>query len=149
MALPSGDLLEVSDAAQPDLMQLVRSSYGLFGIIYEVTYSVRPLTPMHVHHKTFSLEDFLSALPDLKALDYSMMYYMFPFEDKITVEFRKYNPGAKGEPNHVAWPVRNHTWGTSGPKLGHDVEQNVSIPSIRYGIIDAFNAAWRFNWKTL
>ena len=149
MVLPSGDLLEVNDATEPDLMQLVRSSYGLFGIIYEVTYSVRPLTPMHVHHTTYSLEDFLSALPDLKALDYAMMYYMFPFEDKITVEFRKYNPGASGEPNRVAWPVRNHTWGTSGPKLAHDVEQNVSIPSIRYGIVDAFNAAWRLQLENI
>src|SRR5271156_6326099 len=46
MVLPSGDLLEVTEDAQPELMQLVRSSYGLFGIIYEVTYKVRPLTPM-------------------------------------------------------------------------------------------------------
>ena len=48
MVLPSGDLLEVSEETDPDLMQLVRSSYGLFGIIYEVTYKIRPLTPMHV-----------------------------------------------------------------------------------------------------
>ena len=39
----------------PDLMQNVRSSYGLFGIVYEVTYKIRPLTPMHVHHTTYSL----------------------------------------------------------------------------------------------
>lgn len=149
MVLPSGDLLEVTEASQPVLMQLVRSSYGMFGIVYEVTYSVKPLTPMHVHHKTFSLEEFISALPELKALGYSMMYYIFPFEEKITVEFRKYNPGATGEPNRIAWSLRNHIWGTSGPKLGHDVEQNVSIPSIRYGIIDAFNATWRFQLENI
>lgn len=144
MVLPSGNLLEVTEAAQPDLMQQVRCSYGLFGIVYEVTYTVRPLTPMHVHHTTYSLADFLSALPDLKALGYSMMFYMFPFEDKITVEFRKYNPGATGEPNRSGWALRNHIWGTTGPKLGHDVQQKVSIPSVRNGIIDAFNATWRF-----
>jgi FAD/FMN-containing dehydrogenase len=149
MVLPSGDLLEVTEEGQPDLMQQVRSSYGMFGIVYEVTYSVKPLAPMHVHHKTFTLEDFVTSLPDLKALGYSMMYYMFPFEDMITVEFRKYNPGATGEPNHVAWSLRNHIWGTSGPKLGHDVEQNVSIPSIRYGIVDAFNATWRFQLENI
>ncbi len=143
MVLPSGDLLEVTEEAQPDLMQKIRSSYGLLGIVYEVTYKVRPLTPMHVHHTTYSLEDFIAKLPELKALDYSMMYYIFPFDNKITVEFRKYNPGATGEPNRVAWALRNHIWGQSGPKLGHDVEQNFSIPSIRYGVIDTFNAAWR------
>ncbi|HEY2466569.1 MAG TPA: FAD-binding oxidoreductase [Terracidiphilus sp.] len=149
MVLPSGDLLEVTEDAQPDLMQKVRSSYGLFGIVYEVTYKVKPLTPMHVHHTTYSIADFVAALPDLKALGYSMMYYIFPFDDKITVEFRKYNPGATGEPNHAAWALRNHIWGTSGPKFGHDTEQNVSIPSIRYGIIDAFNAAWRLQLESI
>jgi len=143
MVLPSGDLLTVT-SDQPELMQKVRSSYGLFGIIYEVTYKIRPLLPMHVHHKTYKLADFVSALPELKALDYSMMYYIFPFEDLITVEFRKYNPGASGEPNRTAWPLRNYVWGTSGPKFVHDLEQTVSVPSIRYGIVDSFNTAWRF-----
>jgi FAD/FMN-containing dehydrogenase len=149
MVLSTGDLLEVSEAANPDLMQKVRSSYGLFGIVYEVTYQVRPLTPMHVHHTTYSIADFLAKLPDLKALGYSIMYYLFPFEDKITVEFRKYNPGATGEPNRAAWALRNHIWGTSGPKFGHDVEQNVAVPSLRYGIIDTFNAAWRLQLETI
>jgi FAD/FMN-containing dehydrogenase len=149
MVLPSGDLLEVDENTQPDLMQKVRSSYGLFGIIYEVTYRIRPLTPMHVHHKTYSLQDFITALPDLKALNYSMMFYIFPFDDRITIEFRKDNPGATGEPNRAAWAIRNHIWGTSGPKFGHDVTQNFSIPAIRYGIIDAFNAGWRVQLETI
>ena len=149
MVLPSGDLLEVSEETNPDLMQIVRSSYGLFGIIYEVTYKIKPLTPMHVHHKTYSPSEFIAALPEIKALGYSVMYYMFPFDNKITVEFRKYNPDAKGEPNHAAWALRNHIWGKSGPKFGHDVEKNVSNASIRYGIIDAFNAAWRLQLENI
>jgi FAD/FMN-containing dehydrogenase len=149
MVLPSGDLLEVTEADQPDLMQLVRCSYGLFGIVYEVTYKIRPLTPMHVHHKTFTLEEFIAALPDLKALGYSLMYYAFPFDNCLTVEFRKYNPGATGEPNRAAWAIRNHIWGMSGPKFGHDIEANVSIPSVRYSIIDASNASWRLTLENI
>jgi len=149
MVLPGGNLLEVTEAEQPDLMQKVRSSYGLFGIVYEVTYKIRPLTPMAVHHKTYSLEEFLTALPDLKKQGYSIMYYMFPFVDKITVELRKYNPSATGEPDRCAWAIRNHIWGTSGPKFGHDVEQNISVPSVRYGIIDAFNATWRLTLENV
>jgi FAD/FMN-containing dehydrogenase len=104
---------------------------------------------MQVHHKTFSLEDFIAALPGLKALKESMMFYIFPFDNKITIEFRKDNPGAAGEPNRAAWAIRNHIWGTSGPKFGHDVTQNVSNPTIRYGIIDAFNAGWRLQLETI
>src|SRR6476660_2568438 len=149
MVVPSGDLLEVSEETNPYLMQIVRSSYGLFGIIYEVTYKIKALTPMHVHHKTYSPSEFIAALPEIKALGYSVMYYMFPFDNKITVEFRMYNPDAKGEPNHAAWALRNHIWGKSGPKFGHDVEKNVSNASIRYGIIDAFNAAWRLQLENI
>ncbi len=149
MVRPDGDLLEVTEAQDPQLMQILRSSYGLLGIVYEVTYKIRPLTPMHVHHTTYSLQDFLAALPDLKALRYSMMFYIFPFVDKITVEFRKYNPGATGEPNHFAWQSRNETWGTVGPKLGFHIEESCSIPAIRYGMIDALNAAWRSQLETI
>ncbi len=149
MVLASGDLLEVTEDQDQQLMQILRSSYGLLGIVYEVTYKIKPLTPMHVHHTTYNLQDFLSALPDLKALGYSMMFYMFPFVNKITVEFRKYNPGATGEPNHFAWQSRNETWGTVGPKLGFHIEQSCSIPAIRYGMIDALNAAWRAQLETI
>jgi FAD/FMN-containing dehydrogenase len=143
MVTPTGQLLEVDEATQPELMQLIRSSYGLFGIVYEVTYKIRPLTRMHVHHTTYELPDFIAALPDLKALDYSMMFYIFPFDNKITVEFRKYNPAATGDPNLGAWALRNHIWGTSGPKFGHDITETITDPVLRYGIIDTFNASWR------
>ena len=95
MALPSGELLEVTED-QPDLMQKVRSSYGLFGIVYEATLRVRPILPMAVYHETFTLEDFVTKLPELWARNESMMFYTFPFDNLITVEFRKYNPGATG-----------------------------------------------------
>jgi FAD/FMN-containing dehydrogenase len=148
LVLPSGDLLEVTDA-QPELMQLFRSSYGTFGIVYEVTFRVRPLLPMAVYHETFTLEQFVAKLPALKARQESMMFYVFPFENLITVEFRKYNPGASGPKDRVGWRLRNHLWGVSGPRIGHDVEMNVSDPVIRYDILDHFNASWRFTLEHL
>src|ERR1700730_6848556 len=51
MVLPSGDVLEATEE-QPELMQLVRSSYGTFGIVTEATFKVRPIVPLAVHHKT-------------------------------------------------------------------------------------------------
>ena len=45
--------------------------------------------------------------------------------------------------------MRNHFWGSAGPKFGHDVERNVPTPSIRYGIIDALGATWRFQLENL
>jgi FAD binding domain/D-arabinono-1,4-lactone oxidase len=148
MALPSGDLLEATDA-QPDLMQMVRSSYGTFGIVYEATFRIRPIQPMAVHHETFTLDDFTAQLPALKARGDSMMFYIFPFDNLITVEFRHYNPGAKGEPNRIAWPLRNYMWASAGPLFCAQVESGIPDKEIRYGIIDSFCALWRFKLENL
>jgi len=40
---PAGELEEVSEDRNPDLLRMVRSSYGLCGVIYEVTLRVKPL----------------------------------------------------------------------------------------------------------
>jgi hypothetical protein len=148
MVLPSGELLEVSEN-QPDLMQQVRSSYGTFGIVYEATFRVRPVLPLAVHHETFTLEDFTKRLPELKARGESMMFYIFPFEGLITVEFRRYNPGASGDPNRIAWPLRNYMWASAGPLFCSQVESDISDKDIRYGVINSFCALWRFKLENL
>jgi FAD/FMN-containing dehydrogenase len=149
MVLPSGDLLEVTDATDPDLMKQIRCSYGTFGIVYEVTFRIRPMTPMAVHHKTFSVSEFVAALPELKKLNYSMMFYMFLYTDRISVEFRRYNPQATGDPNRQIWDIRNYFWGTAGPKFAHDTEANIPDPSVRYSIIETFNAMFRFKLENV
>uniref|UniRef100_Q02BX1 FAD linked oxidase domain protein n=1 Tax=Solibacter usitatus (strain Ellin6076) TaxID=234267 RepID=Q02BX1_SOLUE len=148
MVLPSGELLEVT-IDQPELIQQVRSSYGTFGIIYEATYAVRPIVPMAVRHETFTLKDFLERLPELKISGESLMYYMFPFEDLITVEFRHYNPTATGDPNRYSWPLRNYMWAKAGPLFSAQVEANIADREIRYKVIDGFCAMWRFKLENL
>jgi FAD/FMN-containing dehydrogenase len=148
MILPSGDPMEVTDD-QPDLMQKVRSSYGTFGIVYEATFRVRPIAPMAVHHETFGIDDFVAQLPELLGRGESLMFYIFPFEDLITVEFRHYNPGATGDANRVIWPLRNYLWATAGPAFCKQVEADIDNPDIRYGVLDQFNAVWRFKLENL
>jgi hypothetical protein len=144
MALPSGDFLVVTDD-QPELMQKVRSSYGLFGIVCEVTFRVKPIQPMAVRHKTFTLDEFIQQLPALKAGGESIMFYVFPFDNLITVEFRKYDPKASGDPNRAVWPLRNYMWGSAGPLVCANAEKDISDKTVRYKVIDGFNSLWR--WK--
>jgi hypothetical protein len=148
MALPSGDFLEVSDD-QPDLMQMVRSSYGTFGIVCEATFRVRPIQPMAVRHQTFSLDDFVQQLPALKAGGESLMFYVFPFADAITVEFRKYDPTASGDPNRAIWPLRNYLWSGAGPLVCANAEKDIADKTVRYQVIDGFNSMWRWKLENL
>ncbi len=148
MVLPSGDLLEVTDD-QPDLMRLVRSSYGLLGLVYEATLRVRPMQPLSVHHKTFSLDDFINTLPELKKLGYSMMFYIFPFDNQITVEFRRYNPAATGDPNRSIWPLRNYLWAVAGPRVAAQAEVDIQDAAVRYEVNNGFSALWRWKLENL
>ena len=148
MALPSGDFLEVTDD-QPELMQQVRSSYGTFGIVCEVTFRVRPIVPLAVHHQTFTLDDFCQQLPTLRAGGESLMFYMFPFDNLITVEFRKYDPNASGAPNRAIWPLRNYLWGSAGPLVCANAEADIADKTVRYQVIDGFNSLWRWKLENL
>ena len=44
---PTGDLAEASEADNPQLLRMMRSSYGLCGVIYEVTFRVKPIEAVH------------------------------------------------------------------------------------------------------
>ena len=148
LILPSGEILEV-DETQPELLRQIRSSYGLFGIVTAATFRIHPIIPMAVHHETFAIADFVKRLPELWARNESMMYYIFPFDDLITVEFRKYNPGATGDPNRIVWPTRNYLWATAGPKFCYQVENDIDDKAIRYGVINNFCAMWRFKLENI
>ena len=149
MVLPDGDLLEVTEDQQPELMQKIRCSYGTFGIVYEVKFRIRPLTPLAVYHQTFGLEDFIRRLPELKARNQSMMFYMYPATRKLTVEFRSYNPDAVGKPSRWRWRMRNWSWGDFGPRVGRTVVKYASRPSWRYGIITFLHIFWRLGLERM
>ena len=40
---PSGTLEEASETKNPELLPYIRASYGLAGIVYEVTFRIKPL----------------------------------------------------------------------------------------------------------
>jgi UDP-N-acetylenolpyruvoylglucosamine reductase len=44
---PSGELQEASEVDNPELLYLVRSSYGLCGVVYEVTFRIKPMEAIH------------------------------------------------------------------------------------------------------
>jgi FAD/FMN-containing dehydrogenase len=149
MMLPSGKILEANETDDPELMQMLRCSYGAFGIVIEATFRIRRLQPMEVFHETFSVKDFSARLPELWGRGSAMMYYMYLFDEFITVEFRKYNPRAKGQPDRHVWGIRNNLWGRVGPLTSFQTERDIDHKPARYKIIDAFGGIARWNLEHL
>ena len=139
MVLPNGDLFEV-DESDPELLQLARSSYGLFGIVYEATFRVRELAAMEVHHEKFTLDEFARQLPELRTRDESMMLYINPFKDTITVEFRRYHGASSaGDLSTWQWKLRNQVWSHFAPLWGHNVSRLFPSKWVRSALTDFYN----------
>lgn len=135
-----GSLLEVTEEDDPELMAAMRSSYGMLGVIYEVTYKVKPISAMAVEHKAYHVNDFADQLEALIAGERSMMLYLFPFLDKVVVEYRSDAPGTV-KPGSWQWRARNYTWKTLGPGLSKALGYVIPIRPLRYGLINLFNRA--------
>lgn len=149
MVLPSGKILEASEESDPELMTMLRCSYGTFGIVTEATFRIRRIQPMEVFHETFKVKDFAARLPELWDRGYSMMYYMFLFDELVTVEFRKYNPKTKRKPDEHVWPLRNYLWSQAGPRTCARAERDIENKFLRYKFIDGFGGLWRFKLENL
>jgi FAD/FMN-containing dehydrogenase len=136
--LPTGELFEV-DESDPEMLQLCRSSYGLFGIVYEATFRVRKLAAMQVHHEKFTLDEFAAQLPELRQRNASMMLYINPFRDTITVEFREYHDPGGSTLSEWQWKLRNYVWSHMAPLYGHQVSRLVPTKRLRSAFIDFYN----------
>jgi len=139
MITPAGDLVEITEA-DGELMQVARSSYGLFGIVYEVTFKVRPLVPMRVYHRHYRFEEFARELPALQAQGESIMMYINPFTDTILVEFRKYHDHLAGQKvTNWQWRLRNAIWSHYAPLYGYLVGRFVPGRGFREFLTDVYN----------
>ena len=54
---PGGDLAEASEKDSPDLLRMARGSYGLCGVVYEVTFRVKPVEAVHLSYLPRPVEE--------------------------------------------------------------------------------------------
>ena len=130
--------LRIINEDEPELLSAVRSSYGLFGVIVETTFAVKPVKAMSVRHQRYTLDEFERALPELRKGGDSMMYYLFPFQNTLTVEFRRYRPKKPSKASCWLWWLRNFFWKTCGPRVSYLATTYINNKAIRYRLIDGF-----------
>ena len=151
LVTPSGEIVEITED-DPELLQLARSSYGLFGIVYETTFRVRPLQAMSVEHEVYDVAEFKEKLPALVERGQSMMFYIFPFLNRIAVEFREYTGDAgtrRPGPNRFVWRLRNKVWKSVGPGFGYVAQRFIPLPALRFFLVDRFNGILQLTTRVL
>ncbi len=135
LVTPSGASIEITDR-HPRLLRLMRSSYGLLGIVYEVTFRVKPLQPMVVKHRTVRLDHLERELPALVARHQSVMLYVFPFINRVGVELRDYRD-LGGPTRRWLWTFRNWVWASAAPAFGYLANRYIPSRALRSLVVDA------------
>ena len=54
---PSGTLEEASESRNPELLPFIRASYGLAGIVYEVTFRIKPIEIIRFNYDVHPIKD--------------------------------------------------------------------------------------------
>jgi hypothetical protein len=54
---PAGELAEASETDSPEVLRMVRSSYGLCGVVYEVALRVKPIEELHLTYLPRPVDD--------------------------------------------------------------------------------------------
>ncbi|WP_196887148.1 FAD-binding protein [Aureivirga sp. CE67] len=136
--------IEIFDENHPQ-MQSLRSSYGLFGIVYEATFKIKDIQCLRVFHKTYTIDEFAKIHHELIQSKESIMYYLFPFRDKITIEFRSYsNKKPNKSVSRRKWKMRNLFWKKIAPAYGYYVTKYIPFPGLQTFLYNSFNSLLRF-----
>ncbi|MGB2932033.1 MAG: FAD-binding protein [Methyloceanibacter sp.] len=127
---PTGAVRAINERDNPEEMQVMRSSYGLLGIVFEVTIKARPTTALSVRHHSMGLPEFRKRFPVYKAQGYAVMFYVFPYVRRVLVELRKDNPAVKPT-SRRRWSYRNRFWRKYGPAITLWIRARTANPRLR------------------
>ncbi len=134
---PNGKKFVVSEKTK-SLLALMRLSYGLLGVIYEVTLRVRPVQGFAVQTAKVSFKDFGKLGPKLLSATAGVKLYLLPFRDRIYLELRR--PAADADPGRkFAWRLKDWAVYSALPEAARSIGMAIPIRQIRYPLIDSLS----------
>ncbi len=126
---PQGKQMTVS-ARERDLMRVLRSSFGLLGMVHEVVLPVRPLTPVKIDYQAMTLAEFGARFEKLVAGPGALRLHISPFQDRITVERRTLDESANPSRSGI-WQVRKSVMRNVLHAFGASVGSVLAAPGLR------------------
>ena len=136
---PNGKKFVVSDKTK-SLLALMRLSYGLLGVIYEVTLRIRPIRGFAVQTAKVSFKDFGRLGSKLLSATAGVKLYLLPFRDRIYLELRR--PAAEADPGRkFAWRLKDWAVYSALPEAARSLSMALPIRQLRYPLIDSLSEA--------
>lgn len=134
---PNGKKFVVNSKTK-SLLALTRLSYGLLGVVYEVTLRVRPIQGFRVQTAKTSFKDFGKLGQKLLGATAGVKLYLLPFRDRIYFELRQ--PAAEAEPGRkFAWRLKDWAVYSALPEAARSLSVAMPIRQLRYPLIDSLS----------
>ena len=134
-----GKLLNIAPT-QKNLLGTFRMSFGLLGVVYEVTLRVRQIRTFSASHRRVTIDKFAEIVDTLSASDVGFKFYLMPYRDRVYLDLRRYDadPGSA-----YAAPWKFKDWGetTVLPHVFRSLNLVMPIQSVRYNLIDTISEA--------
>ncbi|MGB6691864.1 MAG: FAD-binding protein [Terracidiphilus sp.] len=126
---PTGDLAEASESDNPDLLYLMRSSYGLCGIVYEVTLRIKPIEALHFTYLPRPVDQLTQAEVD-NLLDTSEGLICWTV-GRTAIFQQRHRIAAPGILSSLLADVRRFLWNYEAAHTGQLIDRFITDPTLR------------------
>ncbi len=138
---PDGTIKHVTQE-QPHLLNVYRLSFGVLGVIFDVTFRVRPIAKFMVKHKKMDVEKFAHVAAALADQKVGLKFFYMPFKSTVYAELRRASTD-DAPVRTVPWMIKDLGESTIIPALCDRLNRIVSVPGVRYGLADGLHGIGR------
>src|SRR5271165_493195 len=136
---PQGKQMVVTERER-DLMRVLRSSFGLLGVVHEMVLRVRPIAAVKIDYQVLSLKEFSSRYSAIISAPGALRLHVSPFHDRITVEQRTLDEAAAVSRSGI-WQIRQSVMRNVLPAFGSTVGSVLAAPGLRAAVLSGMHRA--------
>ena len=126
---PAGDLAEASETDNPELLQLMRSSYGLCGVLYEVTLRIKPIEAIHLTYLPRPVDGLTQEEVD-GIIDNSEGLVCWTV-GRTSIFQQRHRVTSPNILSTLLAAVRHRLWNFEGAHIGQFIERYFTDPTLR------------------
>jgi FAD/FMN-containing dehydrogenase len=138
---PQGKQMTVTEYDR-DLMRVLRSSFGLLGVVHEVVLRVQPMQPVRIDYQVLTLREFTARFAAIVGGPGALRLHISPFEDRIIVERRTVEDIDTLSRSGI-WQIRNSVMKNVLPAFGSTVGSVLAAPGVRSAVVSGMQRALR------
>ncbi len=132
---PEGELRSASETSDAELLRKVRSSYGLIGIVYEVTLRVKPIEALHFTYLPRPVDEVTQAEAD-QIMDTSEGLICWTVE-RTCIFQQRHRVESAGIVGALCADVRRNLWSYTGAHVGQFIAHFFSDARLRNALQNA------------